>query len=712
MNDVNLASLCFDRIIANKEKLIKNESMLRELKEQYVAHLIERGVSKENVYDALLINGLADGTEEPLSYVEKLYIDSNDITCVEYYNRFDYSNTFCRICPFSKIDNNQFGEYERKLLLFSLYKEENANIVAEFEKEGPIFNYIATDELFLNNKYIQPLFTLPFNRLFFDNVIMKKIEDNEFIELITRKYGDMYAARAYALQQITCLRMEVAMAARTPLSKNVATKYAREIHDVFGRSIVFPPAGLMVTRKKKKDIKQESFEQIINDTTNTALSSNEQETVEPEVTKEESLKAVEQTINDISEQKEPDPIETVEPKEYDDEYADSIIEENISELWENSEPTDNTTDNNDDNAFIPPGSETVEKQNSSSLTSEPKDKSDCEDNSNEDNNEKSSKVEDELYTPFQLINKDNLALNKNVINLGADKTFYQEFENGLLNDEYMVCELIGTNSLLLLFYVQSVKKHFIVPLSDNALIEQLIPYFKRKKFSIYTSTPWMLIFALSSKKKVVPRGVRSIYCLYEMLYPEQKMYSLRKIIEESLNIKLSSNDNILLQSMMKYKQCYDILLKQCQEQSLENELSRRELSNVALGISMNRGSVAGGSYLLLCDKSGKINIVNDVIEKKFPECKYFSLSIEAYEHDGNISEQLSNTILDGCIAEYVENGKYKTCPLYVIGRDNNSLQLYSSSDEEYNYVFENMVVLAKKFSKMNNAGAKVMVKSL
>ena len=261
---INVSCMCFDRMILKKDALFKTDREMDVLKQQYALHFHKMKYKDEDIYNAMLVNGLLSGNES-VQIVVELYSNADELECYEYYSMYDPQNVFCRVCPWCVVNSNQFEFEELRILQLAKYAPSNIELIASFEEDGPIFNSMVTDDYFSENKEkgAFPTFTLPFTRLYFDKVLLGGMSNEDFLECIGPEYGDYKSARECAKKLLEQLDFVVASFNRVPMTKPALKKIIADIHGVFGRTTKFPPVAFTGTKVRKRVSKKTDMTSVL-----------------------------------------------------------------------------------------------------------------------------------------------------------------------------------------------------------------------------------------------------------------------------------------------------------------------------------------------------------------------------------------------------------------------------------------------------------------
>lgn len=651
------STFCFDRIILKKDKLIKNKEGLNELAAQYVYHLRRCGLNDDKIYEMLLIHQFIknDKSRSRKEIVEHLLQDCEEVECYEFYGQFDRTNLFCRACGNCVIDNNQFREIEYKLLLLCLYNEKMVEMVSAFEKDGPIFNCVETDEFYNENKLkgVSPSFVFPFTRLFFDEILINKMSEEKFLNSLGSKYGDEKMVFECARKLINQLMFEKSTLRRTPVNKTMAKKYATKIHNVFGRSRAFPPIGLTSKTKGNENVKQVNILEEIGSSVKNEIkdkSKKPEVTNKDEVNKQAVIKKSDNSSKEVREKTK-------------DLKTNDIKNEPVLVKKDDKQKTDLVIKNLNKKQELPE------------------------------------------YPSCKFVVKIDIAKLEDVYNIEDNGEVFLTFENGILEDGYISCRLVENNGMLyILCYVKCLSKYFYCNLDYEKGINMLSFYMEKKAFKIYTDMPWLLIGEFYGRKNIICSKVKSFYQMYLFLYKKDK-YSFANMIYDILGCVPSKEDNVFLYTISKFQPACDLLENEIRMKNKMCELEDIGNVDILYGISMAN---LNDEELFCIDNNGFIkyghNTVNDNGENV-----YFKFTIDMKKK----FEKTTNAyIRDEIISRYIREGKLKKCIPIITNINQDSYLFKVKTEEEYEFIFNLFIFYSRCIVNESHVSFKAIVSKI
>mgnify|MGYP000883165548 CR=1 FL=1 len=643
---VNVSCMCFDRMILKKDTLFKTDKEMDVLKQQYALHFHKMKYKDEDIYNAMLVNGLLSGNESVQSVVE-LYSNADELECYEYYNMYDPQNVFCRVCPWCVVNSNQFEFEELRILQLAKYAPSNIELIASFEEDGPIFNSMVTDDYFSENKEkgAFPTFTIPFTRLYFDKVLLGGMSNEDFLECIGPEYGDYKSARECAKKLLEQLDFVVASFNRVPMTKPVLKRIIADIHGVFGRTTKFPPVAFTGTKVRKSVSKKTDMTSVL------SLSG-----------KDDSTHTI--TTDSIK-------------KSLEEEYA--AAENKINEKNKGILGEENKT------------GKSIEKKKK--ITEKPVIKSDDKEigiqTHVEIKQDKLKEPEEKEYSPCVIKPYFNMTSIK-LMDTGKNKRFVSEIDNELKEKKYCLCELVNTeNGDLLILYLERYNRYYKVSLDDEYAMKLIAERFKSKKVAIYTGMPWLLVDFFYQKHGVLLYNVYSLYSAYSLISNED-VFSLEKIIDKTLNISRKTYEDVLLYCIKNYKQAYEKIREGITDKRTADCLDTYRSIDAIYGVSFNRNLFSnGGGKLVSIDSNGKEIVYSGDVHLATSGVLF---KIKLHSEDSSISKM----IMFGAFARFFTAGNYKKCPFKILAVCESSVYVYVPTEDMYVFVFDFLAFYVKQ----------------
>lgn len=649
-NRISVSCMCFDRMILKKDTLFETEEETEVLKQQYALHFHKMKYKDEDIYNAMLVNGLISGNEKVQDIVN-LYSNADEMECYEYYYMYDPQNVFCRVCPWCVVDSNQFEFEELRILQLAKYAPSNIELIASFEEDGPIFNSIVTDDYFSENKKkgAFPIFTLPFTRLYFDKVLLGGMSNSDFLECIGPEYGDSKMARECAKKLLDQLDFVVASFSRVPMTKPALKKLVAEIHGVFGRTTKFPPVAFTGTKVRKAVTKKSDVTSVLSlsgkdDNSHTITKDSIKKSLESECA------AAEKKIN--------------------------------AENSKNSKKSNNKKSFNEKKTIERPVIDSGDKKTKPPVP--------------EKNKQKDLAIQTKEYSPCVIKPYFNMASVK-LMDTSQVRSYVLEIDNELKVQKYCMCEFVNTeNGDLLVIYLERYNRYYKIHVSDEYALNTIAERFKNRKMKIYTGMPWLLSDFFYKKYSLLLYNVCSIYSAYSLVSNED-VFSLEKIVDKTLGVSRKNYEDVLLYCIKNYKQTYETIRRGITDKKIAECFEiNRALDNI-YGISFDRNLLAnGGGKLISIDCNGKkIVYAGDVhlaTRGVLFKIKMYSDNIE-----------LSKMMMNEAIARFFNAGNYKKCPFKILSVDKDYMDVYVPTEDMYVFVFDFLVFYVKQICQENKA---------
>lgn len=705
MEELTYNGICFERIFDCKERFFKSDEDLSQLYANFALYLKNQGLSYDVIYKILQIKvGLVKPDEmHGNQFIKQLIDDNETMPCYEFYNRFDSNNLFCRVCPSCPIDACQFYDLEVDILTVCLKKPNYVDIVQEELKKGALFNSVVTDELFKKSPdKMMPAFAIPITRLYFENMILEKNSLDEFVEMIGDNFGSPVMVKDLVIKFVTKIQFESGQSVKLS-SKKKLTDACKKIHSVFGPTSMFPPVGF-VGKQKRADKNDDNILEFLSDQENgndidsvTKLDAT-QKNKDNSITKNKESSAQTENNDDVETDYEalyesvslndmlmnPSIINDVARKE---KHQDTVKEKKLS----TDEKNEQVTDDENSNVIDTPAEENViviqeniEDENENTA-----------DNVPEKNASDKTKFKNSL---FVLRKKISLLEGSDIIDIEENPSLMSNYENGLINDGYMVCDIFsdddGRNYIV--SYVNKYKQFFKFSTDFERGMNVLSDYMRSQSFKIYVSNPYVLCYEFYTKTNVIPAAIYSVYRLYTSLY-ERKKYMLSDAILNIVSPK-KYNGNIDLFYLSNYRTiCREYVLK-CKESDILDEVMCKMNADILYGTSLSFKENDVSYNLISFTPNGNLNYMDTDFEIVYGDnCglyAYIDFDIDLQQSEG--FDKTIRYVYEHVLGLYVGEGRLKKCCPKLKRLKSSSVILEFNNKNEYEFFYDLIVYYSRK----------------
>ena len=695
--------LCFTRIVAKKDKLIKSKKDMKLLVSSYAKSLRKNGISNMEIANILMMNDFIEDikVDQVDVLIDKIIGYVDNIECVDFYNKYDNENLLCRVCANCPIDSNMFKKDEYELLKMAMYKDkQKLEFVISLTEKGPIFNAYETDDYYEKNRLqgCYPAFIFPFTKLYFENVLCNGQTTEEFISQIDNYYGKKELIQSKVKELIDKLELEVSLLTRVPLTKASAKKKVTEINSVFGRSTYFPPIGFSGIKTRVKDKKEIeiTFSSINGDemaankkgkTNAVDENKNDEEKENEKQSGQDINTTVENASDDVKVQPESNQSTSKATSESKDNCSsttapagakdDSHKLDNDNEHHLDLENNINNTESVKDNAEI-----------KNEINGCVKDNENSQEKGSEDNiNEEEYVTQGDIFNITYNIDAD---MEKQCIYVGSDEKI-NELDCQIYEDGFISCETVRTMSgdKCILFYTKGNGNYYLLPIKNNNGMKKISKYMQRRKFKKYTGSPWLLSYYFLNECDIITRCIYSLYTLKTVL--KMKCKSCADVIALTLNKRVIQKP-WLLECIKEYKNVAIKLSEEIHSKDLDFVFNTMQNLDILLGNGYDKDIYAGGRKLIAFNQHGNMKIIKEPVTYKGHGI-IFNVKVEMENKEKN--KRFPFGFLVQCVCEYVEKGSQKTCPIRILSVDEEIIKVFVETSEEYQYAFEMLLYYIK-----------------
>lgn len=671
-DNIKYYGLCFEWILSRKDIMTDPEKKKR-YKYQFATFLKKQNLSFEAIYSFLMLKGLTDDKPEGMSnkeYLHKLFdseIKYED--CYYYYSEFDKNKTMCRVCQHCKMDTNMFAKEEKEILLSCMMRSTLAEVVVENEKNGPIFNSVITDGFFKNSdKTCIPACIMLLPRMIFNDIVIGKESDEEFINSIDNKYGDVNAARKCAKDYLNMLNVEKSQLTKPLLTKAKINSYCKRIHEEFGEKMEFPPMGI-VKKKRKHPVEQISLLDTF-----------------PAV--KEAEKITEANILRVKNEEKQK--KNLEPKK----EINTQVAYNEESVTSQKNDKKNIPDNQNQ---VKKEVETPEIQKPVLKNNEEKVSENVQETIEEKTKKEIKKINNVPFLMTRVLD-DNVL--DNLIKVNGDEADIEQMENEIVNDAYVCCDIFyslkGTEFLVI--YVECSKKYYCVEMNNKEAMKTLLRYFKNDNVEIYTSLPWLLCRSIYAKYDVIVTNVLSVYRFFSILYPDKKML-LSNAIEDICGSKDNSG-NIDLFYLSRYAEFFQKAKIDAYEKDLMAIIKETSNMDILYGISMDCNTITNNNSLVKLSPEGKISYDDEPLETSSKDGICFRLNYNAKSSDN--TKITPSTVYRMVLNDYITDGRLKKCVPYILRINETGYYIRVENEDEYDYLYDIFSFYGRRISlKLN-----------